>query len=226
MRGTVRSVLALSAMAAAFFQLSPAHAVPQLSISTGGPATIVTDQGPGDLGADPGFVLFSGSVGPFIVNTTTGITNPQIGSPTNPVLDLNSINVNGAGSGVITLMFTQTDFLSAGGTSVFNFATGGTTVGSIQFTTYASDSNDAFGLDILLADSGVLTGPFLFTATADAILSGTYSLTTVAVITHSAAGQNSSFDAVLTLPAPGFAPVALAGLLVAAGGRLRRRIRD
>ena len=76
----------------------------------------MSDNGGGDINALSGAVTFSGSVGDFIVNTTTGITKPILGSATVPILDLNSINLNGNNAGTIVLEFSETDFTNTSAT--------------------------------------------------------------------------------------------------------------
>src|SRR5215831_7491863 len=67
--------------------LSPAYAVPQLRLSDG--TTTVTATGSG------GVVTFSGSIGVFTLNVTTGISDGVRS------MDLNSIDVS-AGAGQLT----------------------------------------------------------------------------------------------------------------------------
>ena len=230
--GSFRPLFAASVALGAFLHLSPAHAVPMLSLNAtgaGSPVIVVDDGANDDPGTVfiPGIVSYTGSVGVFDINTTTGVTKPLIGSATSPIHDLNSINVNGAGPGTITLMFTETDYFTAGGVLDFSFGLGGVAADTIQFQAFASDANTAFGLDTLIVDSGVLSGSGSGTFFGSALLSGTYSLTTVVTITHSGIGQNTSFGATLTtIPAPGFGPVILAGLVAMGASRLRRRRLD
>lgn len=227
--GSFRLPFAASIALGAFLHLSPAHAVPTLSIQATGAASplIVVDDGANDdpgTNLIPGIVSYTGPVGVFDFNTTTGVTKPLSGSATSPIFDLNSINVNGGGPGTITLMFTETDFFTSGGVLDFSFGLGGVAADTIQFQAFASDANTAFGLDTLIVDSGVLSGTANGTLFGSALLSGTYSLTTVVTITHSAVDQNTSFGASLTtIPAPGFGPVILAGLAAIGAVRLRRK---
>lgn len=81
----------LSGIAAlATMSLAPsAFAVPQLQLSDGTTTITVTDQGIGDIDGNTGVIVFHGSIGAFNINVTTGITKPVLGSPTQPVLDLN-----------------------------------------------------------------------------------------------------------------------------------------
>src|SRR5262245_28660777 len=80
------------------FGVVPAvYAVPMLSLSSGGQTFTITDEGSGDIFTNAscpfvtgceGLVGFSGSVGNFTVNVTTGSTKPSLGSANEPVLDI------------------------------------------------------------------------------------------------------------------------------------------
>lgn len=219
--------LATAAMSVggAFFAL-PAAAVPQIEISHGASTVVIADQGAGDINDLVGAVVFAGTVGDFFINVTTGVTKPVLGSAEVPRLDLNSINVSGPTGAVLTIRFTETDFSSPSGYADIFSAIGGTTAGSVQYLTYASLTNDAFAEDILISDSGILSGPFVFSDMSTVAISGTYSLTTVAIITHSGSGnQNSSFNAVVELPEPFLAPPIILGTLLLSATMIARRRR-
>lgn len=221
----VRRLLAGAAATIAATTLAlPAFAVPQIQISDGTNTVLVTDQGVGDLDGLAGAIVFSGTVGGFFINVTTGVTKPVLGTAEDPQLDLNSINVSGPSGGTLTISFTETDFLSSSGSSDIFSAIGGTTAGNLQYQTFASVSNDAFDLDMLVSDSGILTGPFVFSSLTTVAITGTYSLTTVATITHSGStNQNSSFNAVVELPEPFLAPPLVLGTLLLSATMIGRR---
>ena len=86
----------------------------------------------GDANALAGVLVFSGSIGDFNVNVTTGITRHLLGSSTDPVLDLNSIDVTVAAGGVLTIEFTETGFFSGGATVYFWTAIGGVTANTVR----------------------------------------------------------------------------------------------
>ena len=79
----------------------------------------------------------------------------------------------------------------------------------------------------MISDSGVLgPGAFSFSDFASIALSGTYSLTSVVTITHSASVTNSSFNATVEIPEPGLiSMISLSGLLFVAGFGAQRRQR-
>ena len=111
-------------------------------------------------------------------------------------------------------------------------AIGGVTADTVQFEHFASAANTAFTQDIALFVSGTMTGGFVFTDTGSAAISGSYSLTTVATITHTNGGENSSFNSALEsgfvpttdIPEPALAtPLLIGGLLLARRIVSRRR---
>ncbi len=210
----------------AFCLTVPANAVPTLRITEGANIITVTDNGAGDINPFIGAVVFSGTVGNFIVNTVSGVTKPILGSSASPLLDLNSLNINGLSASQITLEFSENNFTAPGPTLDLPSLIGGSTVGTLQYQTFASLTNTEFARDILIADSGVLTGGFLFQELATIAISGSFSLTTVVTITHGAQFSNSSFNAILEISEPALAPPIVIGILVlSANMALRRRKR-
>lgn len=221
------SLLGLAVLATSLaFASGPAHAVPQLQIIQGANNLTITDQDLNDASADVGGLAFVGSVGSFSFNVSGAATKPLIGSSTDPRLDLSSLNINGASSGVIQLLFTETDFLGDGSPVTIVTGIGGATAGTVSFEAYASASNTGFATDILLGSSGVLNGPtFDFDAIVSLALSGSYSLTTVVTITHLTGGLNSSVNAIIEMPEPALAPALFVGALAVSANVLRRRAR-
>ncbi|MGB0629911.1 MAG: hypothetical protein ACPGRZ_04390 [Alphaproteobacteria bacterium] len=223
-------LIGLAAIAASSISVS-SHAAPQLRLSDGINTVTVTDGGAGDASALAGVVIFQGSVGDFLVNVTTGITKPVLGTPADPVLDLNSIDVTGTAGGVLTVEFTETDFFSGG--ALVNFVTqiGGVTADTVQFEHFASTTNTGFATDVSVFDSGNVSGVIAYADTTQTALTGLYSLTTVATVTHASGGQNSSFNSVLEsgfgpttdIPEPALAPSLLIGGMVLAGRLIGRR---
>jgi len=216
------AVGALAALSGMLLAL-PANAIPTLRITEGANIVTVTDNGTGDINPFLGAVVFSGTVGNFIVNTVSGATKPILGSSTSPLLDLNSLNINGTAGSQIILEFSENDFTTSGQTLDLPSLVGGTTVGTLRYQTFASLTNIEFARDILIADSGIMQGGFLFNAVATAALSGSYSLTTVVTITHSAQFSNSSFNAILEISEPAFAPPIVIGVLVLSANMASRR---
>jgi hypothetical protein len=171
-----------------------------------------------DINPLAGVVTFSGNIGNFIVNVTTGLSKPVIGQR----LDLNSVQVtSGAGGGTMTLQVTDTGFtLSPGG---LKLALGGTTDGSVSFSGAGDAGNAEFG-----AGPGPALGPFgpgAFSGTVIAAGAGTapYSMTLTAVIVHGT-GDSTSFDAELSpVPEPSSLVLVATGLTFFGGTFWRRR---
>ena len=203
----------------------PAHAIPSLRLTQGSNIVTISDNGAGDANTDLGAVAFSGSIGSFYVPIALGVTKPILGSVIEPSVDLVSLQVGGGSS--IQIEFSETDFFSNGTVVDLPSLIGGTTNGTIRYQTFASLSNDLFAADILISDSGVLgPGAFSFSDFASIALSGTYSLTSVVTITHSASVTNSSFNATVEIPEPGLiSMISLSGLLFVAGFGAQRRQR-
>ena len=65
---------------AGIFLTATANAVPSLRLTQGANIVTVTNRGAGDVNSGSGIVVFSGGGGDFIVNTTTGVTKPLLGS--------------------------------------------------------------------------------------------------------------------------------------------------
>jgi hypothetical protein len=149
-------------------------------------AITIYDGGVGDSAAVAGVISYSGSVGAFSVNVTTGISKPLIGPER---LDLNSINVSGA-AGTINLAISDTDFLGTDASFLASY--GGTTDGSVSFDFLYGAANaellgDSFASDGFTSSPGNL-------AFSNDIVGGVaavspHSLTIAASITHTVQGR-------------------------------------
>lgn len=200
---------------------------PALRLSDGVNTVTVIDNQTGDQSLLVGVVTFNAAVGNWIVNVTTGITKPVLGSAALPEMDLNSVNVTSPGAGMLTIEFTDIDFAAPPGVPGFSLDVGGTTDGTVAIETYADANNAAFGTTTPLVNLGPFTGG-AFSAVGSAsspVLAGPYSLTMVAKITHERVGA-TSFNANLK-PVPEPASLAVWGVmsLIGAGvfGRRRRK---
>lgn len=173
-----------------------------------------------------GVVSFSGSVGSWLANVTTAVSYPALGSADVARLDLNSINVSSSGAGTLTIEASQTDYTGpiVGGTVSRGFSAGGTTDGSVDFDFYLDDGNTLFGTGALLGSLGPFSGGtnFAFSGSGggSAAATGTFGLTALASVTHTASGS-SSFNA--AIPEPSTLLLMGAGLI--ALGFLARRER-
>jgi len=152
-----------------------------------------------DANAD-GVVSFNGSLGGttvWTVNVTTGISKPTLGSATFANMDLNSVNVSSTGGGTITLELTDTDFTALAGNTSYHMDAGGTTNGTLSVNWFVDDGNTAFATTTNIGSLGPFAGgAFSGDVDGGALLNGSYSITAVATITHTAAGQVSTGDRV------------------------------
>jgi hypothetical protein len=214
------SVMALAAAVLAFAAAPRAHATPvytdELELISSGSTVLVTGTG---------VTSFSGSVGSFSINITTGITYPTQGTLGSPVMDLSSVNVSG-GTGSLEILFSATGFGPTAGH--FLDEIGGTVNnagGSIAYSVYENPSDALLGTTNLVGSLGPYgSGAFSGTTLSSFLsLSSPYSLTQEINITH-AAGGTSSFDANLSVVPDGGWTVALLGITLGGLGMLRRKM--
>ncbi|MGZ4963512.1 MAG: hypothetical protein ACXWKG_08045 [Limisphaerales bacterium] len=192
----MKKILILSA-AAALLAVQSATAVPTLTISdsNGNTTGIILDGGAGDGNAATGVITFNGIVGNWDINVSTGIASPPYpgSTPTNPHLDLNSVNhFNGGLGGVLTITFTDDNLGPI--SSVLTQRTGGT-------TGIVSDRFEAILNGVAITDATVTTSPFAVTQSGPVTAGTGSTLSIVAVLTATTAGT-TSFDSDVTVGVP------------------------
>jgi hypothetical protein len=182
-----------------------------------------------DLVGSGGLVSFSGALGNFSVNVTTGTSKPLVGGLNKAEIDLNSVNVTSQGSGGnLTIVLADTGFTSPVGPATLDSSVGGTVApgsgNSFTFQSWANNSNlSPLPASTFVAPPGSITpglqGPFLPTAFSSDIstpitASSNFSLFSEAVINLTGGGETVSFDGftTVTTPAPGAIVLALSGL--------------
>jgi hypothetical protein len=223
-------LIILSILALAVGALSPtAHANMMLIMDDGqGNVVSITD---GDMTLDfavDGFISYnsavSGDIGAWTATVTTGISKPILGSPVDPWMDLNTVTVSSTNAGILTIDLIDDGFSYPFGGSLQSLI-GGTTDGTVELTQSVFQQQQTGGTTVLASVYTDLLGPGDFSKAQYASLPdiiGTFSLGEYVVITHSAARQNTSFDAESTVvPVPGAVLLAMLGLS-AAGIKLRR----
>ena len=188
-------------------------------LSTVGIDAIIVDDADGGVGtatavglsnftdgsAGDGLVTFNGAIGSFIVNVTTGLSKPFIGSTSDPRIDLNSVNVSGS-AGDLVLSLTDTDFLMAGATELtLQSLIGGTTDGTVTTTYFLGAGNTEFGNTLQLGPTALGPGSFSYTASGNGAVAGAFSLSNTVMIHHNGAGDITSFDSLTRtqIPVPG-----------------------
>jgi hypothetical protein len=184
-----------------------------------------------------GFVNFNGVLpgdATFTVNVTTGLSKGSSGepgsTPTNAIMDLNSVNVQAVGPGILTIMLTDTGFTDLGLGGSLEVHIGGTlpTAGSLSATTFKSSSNLEFDTSGFAGPTQSFSAPplsFSGDATKSHGLLGTYSMTQVVNVNFTTP-SSASFDYKSTntiTPEPSTMALAGLGALGLIGYGLRRR---
>lgn len=164
--------LALLAVLVAAFLIANPPRVQALSLTLSDGISTVSSSG-------TGFVNFSGSVGDWLINVSTGIT----GSLGLPILDLNSINVNSSNPANLTLSLSQTGYTGPIDGN-FLLSLGGVTGGTATFQAFLDSSNTLFGTSTPLGTFGPFGGVFSGTLSTPVVATGPYSLTLLANLSH------------------------------------------
>ena len=185
---------------------SNVHALPMLQLSSETDTINIEDQFTLDENSGQGMVTWTGSVGNFGINITSGITKPAIGSATDPQMEIISFDATylGSGGGTLNVKFSEIDFTSPA--TEWRSSIGGTTDGTVSIETFLDNTNTLFAEGTLLASLGPYSAAS-FSETFDNNLttspSSPYSLTTHVTITHAIANETTNFGTKLTtIPDP------------------------
>ena len=176
LQSNIRSKWVLPLVAAGVLGLASApsaHGVPTLSISDGLGHTLTLTQ--------PGGFTYTGTLGNFSLNITSGIANSDA--------LLTGLNFTITGTGQLTILLSNTGFGTLPGS--INSQISGQTSGISAFATFADAGNRLFGTSKLLSSGG----PFrsVFSGNGSAIFSapGPFSLTEKIVVVQSVFGTTS-----------------------------------
>jgi hypothetical protein len=159
-----------------------------------------------------GVAQYNGTFGDYLINVTTGLSVAS--TPTSPVMDLNTVNVNAVTTpaAALNIYLTQDGF--TGVLPGFLATIGGTSAGTVGYETFLDTANNSSYLNVAhtpyatnvgLTSLSFLTSPFSGSATAAMpSISGSYSLTQEIDINQVGQYATTSLDATLSsVPEPG-----------------------
>jgi len=213
---------ALAVGASALMCAPAARAVPSLELITSGTTLIIP-------GNSAGQDNFNGAFGSFNV-TTSGLTQPSLGSAVLPALDVDTITQLLAAGGPVSILFSDTNFSATKGLFeeilTGQFLQG---VGTVTLSTYLDPNNVLFTNTpaTLVATTGpVSTESFDLTNTFGIDTTSPYSLTMRLDINLPKAGSAISADGSVIGVPDGGSTLAFLGLALCGIGALSRKAKQ
>jgi hypothetical protein len=214
-----------------------------LQVDDGVTLVTIYDNLAGDTSPAAGVISFSGAIGVWGVNVTTGISKPVLGNPSLAQLDVNSIDVSSGGAGTLDIFLSDAGFGPVGSTTLLH-EVGGTTAGTVLADAWLDPTNaqpalpgtPAINFPPLtpgpLPAPTISQGPFgpgAFSGSVGPVgpiaSGGLFSMYQKVNITHTAAGQVTSFNSVLEAPIPEPSSFLLLGLGLGTVGLIVRKRR-
>jgi len=218
----LKTVAAAALLAAAPLMSHAALVMTLDDLSTAGVDRVIV----GVDGPDFDWATFPGSVGTWALTVTTGLGN---GSSNIFGIDLNSIAASSSAGGTLRITLTETDLsLGAnGGPVTVNSAIGGTTQGTVAYSSWLDDANSALnvanptGQGTLLFTGSSSNMAFAASGTGTTLASDPFAMTLQVDIMHTGRAT-SSFDFAASVPEPSILAL-LSVAMLGAGFAARRR---
>jgi hypothetical protein len=189
-----------------------------LTLQSGGSPVTVFDNGPGDSNSLPGVVSFSGAVGAWIVNVSTGIAQPPLpGGLSMQDIDLNSIDIAAGSSVPLTLTLLTDPVAFPAGPIALASQIGGTLSPGMKVSAM---QQVLLGTTVYAtANHGTLTSsPFASTAAAYGTdTDGAFQVLSTVLLEAPASGGQTSFDLTGSVSIPEPATIIVWSLLGLSG---------
>jgi hypothetical protein len=217
MKKLTTSILACGILASG---LLSAGAAAHLRVSPDGGTTWVTIDDNGPLDTDPtvGVVEFDGPIGNWSLNISSGQSEPFIGSPATPNMDLFTLN-SSTQPATLIVQYCDSDLLTLPSETYIN-SLSYNTAGLVMQNAYRDAGNVVFGTTqtypggvagtspsptaLLLSTVGPVSGANSFSNGMQVLASGNFpnSLTIETIINHAGTGRTSTDAHLFALPQP------------------------